>query len=307
MAELTIVDAHVHWRDPATNPYELLSDSVSEDGGRNGSPADIYLPIDFKEDAAGLKLVGAVHIEAEWDHGDPVGETRWLHEVARSETIEHVPPFVVVGHADLSRSDAPDILAGHAAYPLTRGIRHMLNFLEGRPDLCWADREYLDDPLWRENYGRLADHGLHFDLMCFAHQLPAFAALAERHPNIPVHLEHAALPWDHTLDGRRRWREGMGALAALPHADVKISGLGNTVPGWSVDAICDYVLETVDLFGTDRVSFASNFPTDKPFGSMVAHWRAYDRITRGFSTIEREAMFCNNALRSYRFPIPDAG
>lgn len=295
-----IIDAHVHWRDPVRNPYEALSDGIDADGNRSGSKAQVYLPRNYLADATDFAIAGAVHVEAEWSRADPVGETHWLHDLAASGATG-VIPIVVVGFADLSDPKAEAVLEAHAACPLVRGIRQILNRVPDRPDLCWTDREHLDDPAWRRGYALLGRHGLDFDLMCFAHQMPAFATVAECHPEVPVHLEHAGLPWDHGPEGRAAWRAGLSRLARLGHVDVKISGLGNTIPDWTQDRIRDYVLETIDIFGPGRVSFASNFPTDRQFGDMAAIWNAFDRITAGFSADERAAMFGENAFRRYRF------
>lgn len=294
-----VVDAHIHWRDPAKNPYEALSDGVDEDGNRAGTQAQTYLPENYLADATGVDIKAIVHIEAEWQKSDPVGETKWLRELTdQNQTAEL--PLAIVGFADLSSPDVEIVLEGHSNEPLVRGIRQMLNRVEDRPALCWAEREYLDDPRWQKNYALLARHELDFDLMCFGHQMALFAKLAGQHPDIPVHLEHAGLPWDHSPEGREVWSTGMRALAALDHADVKISGLGNTIPEWNEDKIRDYVLETIDIFGVERVSFASNFPTDKQFSDMAAIWTAFDRITAGFSQSERVAMFAENAKRCYQ-------
>lgn len=295
-----VIDAHAHWRDPVHNPYESLSDAVNEDGQRTGRQAEVYLPTNYQDDSAGLTVKGIVHIEAEWDKSDPIGETRWLHSLVDKRETAGLP-LVVVGYADLSQPGVEALFEAHASFPRTRGIRHMLNRVEGRPELCWADRDYLADPRWHEGYAQLARYNLHFDLMCFGEQMEPFAKLAEKHPDIPVHLEHAGLPWDHSDEGRKRWREGMRALAALDHADVKISGLGNTIANWTQAKIRTYVLETIDIFGVERVSFASNTPTDKRFGPIADIWRAFDSITSDFSDDDRTKLFHTNALHSYQF------
>jgi len=296
-----IIDSHVHWRDPITNPYEELTDSVDEDGNRTGSAAPVYLPADYLADIGEFEIAGVVHIEAEWLKSDPIGETSWLHKVAADGGTQGLP-LVVVGYCDLSLDNAETVLEAHAAQPLTRGIRHILNRVEGKPALCWADRNHLEDPKWQDNYALLGKYGIDFDLMCFGHQIPAFVEICARSPEVPVHLEHAALPWDHSPEGKEQWRDGMRALAALDHADVKISGLGNTVSNWTTESIRPYVLETIEIFGTKRVSFASNFPTDKQFSDMPKIWRAFDEITADFSTDERADMFAENARRLYRMP-----
>ncbi|MEP1930538.1 MAG: amidohydrolase family protein [Roseibium sp.] len=297
-----IIDSHVHWRDPVNNRYEALSDSASEDGERGGSEAEVYLAADYMADASGFDIAGIVHIEAEWDKSNPVDETDWLHDLIANDKTGGLP-IAVVGFADLTASDVDEILEAHAARPLTRGIRQMLNHVPGRPELCWSPVDHLENPIWRKNYGLLAKHGLGFDLMCFGHQMEPMAKLAAQHRDIPLHLEHAGLPWDHTAEGRQVWRDGMCTLAKLEHADVKISGLGNTVPDWTTASIRDYVLETIDIFGVERISFASNFPTDKQFSDMATIWNAFDEITKDFSGEERTAMFHDNAVRMYALKL----
>src|SRR3546814_12249135 len=71
----------------------------------------------------------------------------------------------------------------------------------------------------------------------------------------------------------------MAALAALPHVAVKISGMGFAWRPWDIEQARPYVLETNEIFGSDRAMVASNFPTDKLFGSFDQHLSTYDAIT----------------------------
>src|SRR5688500_2563462 len=72
-------------------------------------------------------------------------------------------------------------------------------------------------------------------------------------PETPIVLNHTGLPLDPEIQD---WRKAMAVLAARPNAAVKISGLGN------VQNKREVVLATIDLFGTARAMFASNFPVD---------------------------------------------
>lgn len=282
-----IVDAHVHWRDPVSNPYEP-------------SLTDVYLPDDYFQDADRLNIEGFVHVEAEWLKSDPVGETKWLDTLEQTGATRELP-YVIIGHADLT-TDGPTleaVLDGHSTSSRMRGIRHFLNYIEGRSEYCWAPQNFLENPLWRKNYALLSKYNMDFDLMCFAHQMLEFAPIAATNDKIAVHLEHCGMPWDHSPDGIKLWRKGMKTLAELPHVDLKISGLGNTVPNWTIESIRSYVLEAIEIFGVERVSFASNFPTDNAFSSMGTIWQAFFDITRNFSQNEKNAMFADNAIRTY--------
>lgn len=297
---LRIIDTHVHWRDPGNNPYELLSDSVSDEGAsRAGKLASSYLPQDYFNDAAGVDIVGFVHVEAEWLKSQPVEETRWLNKVSDGSSLGG-RPLAIIGHADLSQPDVDRVLAAHATQPRIQGIRQILNYLPSVPAYCWADRDYLSDPRWRNGYARLAHYDLDFDLMCFASQMGPMSEMAAQHPQTRIHLEHTGMPYDHTVEGKAAWKTGMKALAAQPHVDVKVSGLGNTITDWTVEKIKPYVLDTIAIFGIERVTFASNFPTDAQFSSMAQIWDAFQDITSVLTPAERTAIFEENALRIYR-------
>ena len=69
---------------------------------------------------------------------------------------------------------------------------------------------------------------------------------------------------------------------------------------WTVESIRPFVLETIDVFGTARCLFASNFPVDRLFSDYATVWRAFDQLTRSFSDEERSGLFHGNAERIYR-------
>ena len=59
----------------------------------------------------------------------------------------------------------------------------------------------------------------------------------------------------------------MRDLAAQPNVWVKISELGMVDWRWTEELIRPFVLETIDIFGVDRCTFASNSPVDKLYGA----------------------------------------
>ena len=42
-----------------------------------------YLPQDYLEDASDYDVLATVHVEAEWDRNDQVGETKWLQKLIK--------------------------------------------------------------------------------------------------------------------------------------------------------------------------------------------------------------------------------
>lgn len=272
---LQVVDPHVHFWDIDTHHYPWLAKPGVSFVGDARELAHNYVVADLVRDAdeaGGLEVLKVVHVEANHDPADPVEETRWLQSLA-DDAREHEGragrgwPNGIVAAADLSRPDAPEILAAHAAFANTRGIRQILN-VHANPLYDYVGRHYLRDNTWRRHFALLARHRLSFDLQLYPSQMEEAAALARAHPDIPI--------------------------------IVKISGLAMFDHEWTVESLRPYVLQTLDTFGVERAMFASNFPVDRLFGSYGALWRAYADIVSGASESERAALFRTNAEKIYR-------
>jgi predicted TIM-barrel fold metal-dependent hydrolase len=218
-----------------------------------------------------------VHIEAEWDPHDPAGEMNFIAELRRA----HGFPTVAVAQAWLDRDDCAKVLEGQASHAFVRGVRH-----KPRPGM-------MDDARWRAGYRRLAALRLHFELQAPWRQFDEAQRLARDFPETTIVLNHAGLPLAPELDA---WRSGLAKLAECPNVMVKISGLGN------LDAAAKrQVTHTVlELFGTRRAMFASNYPVDSLRDSFNDIYAGFDEATRGLSPAERRDLFHDNAVRIYR-------
>jgi len=56
----------------------------------------------------------------------------------------------------------------------------------------------------------------------------------------------------------------------------------------------------IELFGSDRCMFESNFPVEKMATGYATLWNAFKRIAEGASEAEKQAMFNGTARRVYR-------
>ncbi|KAB7646274.1 amidohydrolase family protein [Polymorphobacter fuscus] len=294
------VDAHVHLWDLSLIRYPWLTPPFA-DSGPNGSVAAIardYGLEDYRSDAAGWDVRGIVHVEAGADAADALTETAWLQGMADRDGM----PNGIVAFAALESPDVEAVLAAHCAHRNVRGIRHIVNW-HPDPRRSYTPSDITTSDAWMRGFGLLRNHGLSFDLQAYPGQFAHLAGLIARHPDIQVVLNHTGMVVPGDPDGWGEWRRGMAMLAALPHVAAKISGMGFAQRPWSHDFARRYVLETIDLFGIERAMFASDFPTDKLFGSFDAHLRAYDDITAAFSDDERRAMFAGNGNRLYRLGL----
>lgn len=296
-----IIDAHIHWWDIENNYYPWLCDKQGDRDAVYGENAlaKNYLPVDYKKEAQNYDVVGAVHIQAEWDHKDDIGETQWLDKIAQSPDMQDFP-FAIVAFANLADPEVESLLKQHKQYPNVRGIRHMLNYMASDPTYCWADEDFLSNALWLNNYSLLAQYDLSFDLMCFARQMPAIAELAEKHPNTNIILEHCGMP----IEGEssmQEWREGISLLAKQPNVFCKLGGLGTMIPKWDLaiaKPIFDHILVE---FGIQRLMFATNFPTDSLFCDFNYAVSQFEALTSVLSEADQQEFFVNNARKIYQF------
>jgi predicted TIM-barrel fold metal-dependent hydrolase len=133
--------------------------------------------------------------------------------------------------------------------------------------------------------------------------MPGLAPLIERHPEIPVIINHMGMPVPTDADGVEDWRKGLKALAAFPHVAIKLSGMGFIRRDWTRETVEPLVREAIDIFGADRCAFASDTPTDKLFAPIDRYMEAYHAIVADFSDEDRRALFGRNANRIYRLGL----
>jgi len=294
-----IVDAHQHFWDIGRNYHPWLVDEAIP--FRYGDYAALrrnYLPADYFADAAGHRIVATVHVEAEWDPRDPVGETRWLAALRERTGF----PTIAVAQARLDREDVAEILAAQAGFPFVRGIRHK-PVAAPSPDAVVAGAAgSMGDRRWRDGYARLERHGLSFDLQTPWWHLAEAAALARDFPRTQIVVNHTALPADRSAEGLAAWRAALTVAAREPNIALKISGLGVRGEAWRRAANAAIVLDAIGIFGVDRCLFASNFPVDSLVGSFDTIYSGFAAIVAEMPPEARRRLFCGNAARIYRIP-----
>ena len=296
MRDIPFVDAHVHLWDLKRISYPWLTPPFSDDGP-NGSVEAIasdYLLDDYLADAAQWNVAGIVHVDAGADAAAALEETDWLQAIADERGM----PNGIVAFAALDDPDVEALLESHSQRPNVRGIRHIVNW-HPDPNRSYTPRDLTGDEAWQRGFGLLGKYGLSFDLQCYPGQFRTIADLIARHPEIPVIINHCGMPVANDPGGWELWREGLRMLAALPNLHIKVSGTGFAKRNWDIDFARPYVLETIDIFGTARSMFASDFPTDKLFGTFDATLGAYAEIVGDFSLDERRDLCGRYTTRIY--------
>jgi L-fuconolactonase len=311
--ELPIVDAHHHFYDRPGWVY--LADSYRADvtSGHNVR-ATVYMQAQTR-----YRQDGAPELR-------PVGETAYV--VASTKDMQAGAPKIaagIVGYANLRHgAKVREVLEAHiqAGEGRFRGIRHLSTW-DADPSLVnpisAAPRGMLLDASYREGVAQLAPLGLSYDAWLFFHQLPELMDLAKAFPSTPVIVNHCGgVVRIGAYLGRRdevfaQWSKSMRELARLPNVYVKVGGLGMRINGFDFEKgerppSSEQLVQTwkpwmetcIEAFGPNRCMFESNFPVDKGSYSYGTVWNAFKRLSAGYSSAERKALFEGTAMRVYR-------
>ena len=234
-----LIDTHHHLWDLENNPYPWLTEPIDHFVGDYSAIRNSWLISDLHAGAKNVPLVKSVHVQAEWDHNlDPVGETTWLQCVADDPDSQGMPN-AIVGFANLSDPDVESILERHASHANWRGIRHMLNWSDDKVNFRFAESGGLmSDRQWRKGFELIGKFGGSFDLQVWPWQLEEAAKLGNDIPEVPMILNHTAMPIGRSPGELREWRKGLESLGRAPNVSAKISALGMLDQTWNGPDTC---------------------------------------------------------------------
>lgn len=197
----------------------------------------------------------------------------------------------VVGWVDLLAPDLPQRLERYRTFQRFRGVRHVAQ----------AER---DDFLARDDVvrgiGRLREFGLTYDVLVYAHQLPAALALVERLPDQPFVVDHLAKP--RIRDGEMEpWATRMRRLARHSNVWCKVSGLVTEADweDWRPEDLEPYLDLVFEAFGADRLMFGSDWPVCLLAASYSRAVELVERYAGQLSAPDREQLFGGTAMRFY--------
>ena len=295
---LQFVDAHHHFQDIESHYYPWLCDSDAPPK-LEGDLTPIrmnYMPKDFARDLSSIDIVKSVHVQNGWDPRDPVGETRWLQELADRTGF----PNAIVAYADLGSPDVEQLLAAHCESANVRGIRQILNWHDN-PALCVATRpDLMNDETWRRGFACLEKYCLSFDLQIYWQQWEQACRLANDFPRTSILLNHFGMPVDRSPAAIAGWDAALRKLAECTNILIKLSGVGLGHPHWTIADTSPLLRRAIGIFGADRAMFGTNLPVDRLFAVPDHILECYAQVLQGFGAADRLALTITNAERAYR-------
>ena len=232
-----MIDTHQHYwvYDPAQ--YSWLDDSMA-------ALRRDFLPADAQREMAAAGVHASIAVQVR----QTLEETRWMLELAERH------PFIagVVGWVDLQDADVDTELERLSQQPRLVGIRHIVQ--------AEADG-FLDRPAFQRGIGCLERHGLTYDILIYARQLPEAIRFARAFPRQRFVLDHLGKP-DIRGDGYDEWRRHFGRMAELPNVCCKLSGLVTEADwaSWTPAELRPYLDAALEAFGPSRLMIGSDWP-----------------------------------------------
>jgi len=283
------VDAHVHFYDMQHPTLHYGHWQPDEDHPFLGSQTRIlgsknYLAENFLEDSQVYGVTKAVHVQAAIGSKDPVEETKWLQKVYQNTGF----PNAIVGHVNLRDSEAGHMIERHLDHNNFKGVR----------DFSYG--EYLVSNQFRRGFALLEQYSLVSSIAAQWQDMDNLADLAQTYPNITIVLDHAGFPSKRSAEYFTNWKAGMEKLSNSDNIFCKISGLGMGDNNWTTESIRPYVETCIELFGTNRSLFATNWPIDSLWSEYGDVVKAYREITSSYSESEIGRLFSKNAEEIYQ-------
>jgi L-fuconolactonase len=276
-----MIDAHHHFWWTGRHTYtwpEQVGDRFARD----------FTPDDLRPELARCGIKGTVLVQVLHQVG---GETEECLDL--SNEVDFVRG--VVGWLPLADPDA-------AAQALERlrgrggklvGVRHLIS---NEPDPRWL----LQDGVI-ESLKLLAAAKLAFDAIpVTAAQFESVLDVAERLPELKLVLNHLGRP-PIPEQGWEPWATQIARAAEHRNVSIKLSiGLDIIMRWrWSTEAIRPYSDHVLDLFSSNRVMAASNWPVILLGASYEEAWNGITELLTGLSADERHAVLGGSAKRIY--------
>ncbi len=284
-----IVDTHLHL-------WDLQSLRLPWIAAATGRAKEVlggdHLLTDYAREAQGLRISRAVYMEVDVLEADQLKEAEAISALCAKGNSPLVAAVVSGRPASAGFAAYLDRLKGN---PFVKGVRQVLHTGATHP------RYFLEDDFVR-GVKLLGERDLSFDLCLRNDQLEDGARLVELCPGTRFILDHCGNPHAGSLD-LEAWRKGLARVAEAGggRAMCKVSGLYANVRAeeWPAEKLAPIVRAVLDLFGPDRVMFASDWPVVDLGASLRVWVEALKAIVRRDRAEHQARLFRENALRFY--------
>lgn len=272
-----VLDSHVHfWKyHPVKN--EWITDDmkvIQKD----------FLPDDVGSIFKTHKIDGCIAVQASQSED----ETNFLLELASENTLIKG----VVGWIDLSSAQVEERLDYFSSFSLLKGFRHIV---QAEPPGFLSRKEFM------HGIKSLHKYDFTYDILISENQLQEAAALINQFTQQHFVIDHIAKPnIKHGLF--ENWKKNMMVFAQKENVFCKISGMVTEadLKNWKNDDFIKYIDTALEIFGTKRIMFGSDWPVCLLAASYYQQLSIVKNYFSSFSKNEQEMFFGGNAATFYR-------
>ncbi len=243
-----------------------------------------YLPEDLMPLLDECELQGSVAVQA----SQTEEENEFLLNLAENNS------FIkgIVGWVDLRSELVTERLSYYSTKSKIKGFRHVIH---DEPDV-----DFMLQPAFLNGIKALRHFDFTYDLLIHPVHLPNTLQLVSWFPGQSFVIDHIAKPKikEHEISW---WKKQLTPLAALPNIYCKISGMVTEAvwQKWKKDEFVPYMDAIVELFGTDRILYGSDWPVCTLSASYAEMYGIVKDYFDGFSKEEQDNFFGLNAKRFY--------
>lgn len=242
-----------------------------------------FLPKDLQPILASNGIDGCIAVQADQSET----ETAFLLNLA----AENDGIKGVVGWVDLLAENLKERLAYFSKNPLFKGVRHIA---QGEA------ADFLTRKEVQQGIGQLEQFGLTYDILVYAHQLPAAIDLVRQFPNQAFVLDHIAKP-KISAGLSEDWKANIKKLASLPNAHCKLSGMVTETVDfqWKQPDFRPFLEVILAEFGMNRVLYGSDWPVCLLAAKYAKQLAIVEDYIATFSAYEQAKIMGGNAIDFY--------
>lgn len=289
------IDAHMHIWDVshANNPWLTEAGKIDFRYGDYQSIRQNYLLNDYQSDFFNHHITGSIFVETEWTKWQIAEEINFVKTHNSSQFIKGI---ICQGWLD---QDFTQQLPMLLAEPTVKGIRQKPVIIDkNNYQIREAYIGTMLDPNFISGLTKLADNNLLFEVQTAWWHLPELLIIKEKLPTLKVVINHVGMPIFRDTKTITEWQSALKSITHLDDVYLKISGFGEK-QCWEYQRN-KVIYETVlDLFPSNKLLFASNFPVDKvvvnPATLMAGFYQAFAHLNES----DIYNIFYNNAINLY--------
>jgi L-fuconolactonase len=294
--DLSILDTHQHLWDLS----RLRPPWLSGAGKLNKS----HVTKDYLEAIRGLNVAQAVYMEVDVDLAQQLAEAEYVLELCQRKDN---PTCAAVISGRPAAEGFREYITRFKGSPYIKGIRHIPRAEEIQQGL-WAKKEFI------QGIRLLGDSGMSFDLCMPPAELPGAAKLVDACPGTRFILDHcgnadpkafrrkqgAGKKPEPPRHAAGQWWRDIATLAQRKQVVCKISGIVASAPeDWTPDDLAPIINRCIDVFGPDRVMFASDWPVCTRVATLRQWVEALLTVIGGRPEALQRKLLHDNALQFY--------